>query len=90
MNDRLRKLPTYPMEQLAAWTAELERRGARVFDFGTGDPREPTPQLLRQAMFDGTPAVSQYPPTRGPGRCARGLPRTCNGASASASTPRPR
>lgn len=65
MNDRLRKLPTYPMEQLSAWKADLDRRGVRVFDFGTGDPREPTPAMLRQAMFDGTAAVSQYPATRG-------------------------
>lgn len=65
MNDRLRKLPPYPMEQLAAWKQQLVQRGVRVFDFGTGDPKEPTPALLRQAMVDGVAAVSQYPPTRG-------------------------
>ena len=65
MNDRLRKLPTYPMEQLAGWKAQLAERGVPIFDFGTGDPREPTPAILRQAMFDGTHEVSQYPPTQG-------------------------
>jgi succinyldiaminopimelate transaminase len=65
VNERLRKLQTYPMEQLASWKQELAGRGARVFDFGTGDPREPTPGNLRQAMLDAVPAVSQYPPTRG-------------------------
>jgi LL-diaminopimelate aminotransferase len=65
VNERLQKLPTYPMEQLAGWKAELVRRGVPVFDFGTGDPREPTPELLRKAMVDGIAAVSQYPPTGG-------------------------
>jgi LL-diaminopimelate aminotransferase len=65
VNERLQQLPTYPMEQLAGWKAEIERRGQRVFDFGTGDPREVTPEILRRAMFEGTAPVSQYPPTRG-------------------------
>jgi len=65
VNERLQQLPAYPMEQLAGWKAEIERRGQRVFDFGTGDPREPTPEILRRAMFEGTGPVSQYPPTRG-------------------------
>jgi LL-diaminopimelate aminotransferase len=65
VNQRLRQLPTYPMQQLAAWKLELERRGARVFDFGTGDPREPTPDLLRRAVRDAVPEVSQYPAIRG-------------------------
>jgi succinyldiaminopimelate transaminase len=65
VNERLRKLPTYPMEQLAGWKQQLAERGVPIFDFGTGDPREPTPAILRQAMFDGTHEVSQYPPTQG-------------------------
>jgi succinyldiaminopimelate transaminase len=65
VNERLRRLPTYPMEQLAAWKLQLEARGARVFDFGAGDPREPTPARLRAAMHEGTAEVSQYPPTGG-------------------------
>jgi len=65
VNERLRQLPSYPMEQLAGWKLAIERAGKRVFDFGTGDPREPTPELLRLALADGLAAVSQYPPTRG-------------------------
>ncbi|MCC7061253.1 MAG: hypothetical protein IT456_00520 [Planctomycetes bacterium] len=59
MNNRLRQLQTYPMEQLAAWKQQLAAGGVRVFDFGTGDPREPTPALLKRAMFEGTADVSQ-------------------------------
>ena len=65
MNERLRKLQTYPMEQLAGWKQQLQARGVTVFDFGTGDPREPTPAILKRAMLDGTADVSQYPATGG-------------------------
>ncbi|HEX5054709.1 MAG TPA: aminotransferase class I/II-fold pyridoxal phosphate-dependent enzyme [Planctomycetota bacterium] len=65
MNDRLRQLQTYPMEQLGSWHRQLLADGVRVFDFGTGDPREPTPALLRDAMREGISQVSQYPPTAG-------------------------
>lgn len=47
---------------------ELEERrkalvaaGKRLFDFGLGDPREPTPTLVRDALAQAVPAVSQYP-----------------------------
>ena len=65
MNERLQNLPTYPMVRLAEWTRQVLDRGQRLFDFGTGDPREPTPAALRQAMIDGIDAVSQYPPIPG-------------------------
>ncbi len=65
MNERLRKLPTYPMEQLAGWKRQLQQQGKAIYDFGTGDPREPTPAILRQALKDGLADVSQYPPTKG-------------------------
>lgn len=71
MNERLQKLPPYPMLRLAAWTRELAARGVRVLDFGTGDPREPTPPFLREAMIAAVGAVSQYPRTEGtPELCA--------------------
>ncbi|MFN9705487.1 MAG: aminotransferase class I/II-fold pyridoxal phosphate-dependent enzyme [Planctomycetota bacterium] len=65
MNERLRKLPTYPMEQLAGWKRQLQQAGKTVYDFGTGDPREPTPAILRDALKAGVADVSQYPPTKG-------------------------
>ena len=42
MNRRIQDLQTYPMLRLDQLKAEVEARGQRVFDFGTGDPREPT------------------------------------------------
>src|SRR5437870_5846207 len=40
---------------------DLARRGVPVFDFGVGDPREPTPTFIRQALIDALDPVSQYP-----------------------------
>jgi acetylornithine aminotransferase len=39
----------------------LAAAGKRLFDFGLGDPREPTPPFLREALAKGVPAISQYP-----------------------------
>ena len=40
---------------------ELARRGVPIFDFGVGDPNEPTPEFIRQALIDAVDPVSQYP-----------------------------
>ena len=39
----------------------LARTGKRLFDFGLGDPKEPTPAFLREALRAAVPEVSQYP-----------------------------
>jgi len=65
MNERLQNLPTYPMERLVEWRREMREQGRTIYDFGTGDPREPTPAMLRQAMIGGITEVSQYPPNNG-------------------------
>ena len=39
----------------------LVAAGKRLFDFGLGDPREPTPAFLRRTLAESVPAVSQYP-----------------------------
>jgi succinyldiaminopimelate transaminase len=41
--------------------ADLARRGVKVFDFGVGDPLEPTPPFIRQALIDALDPISQYP-----------------------------
>jgi succinyldiaminopimelate transaminase len=40
---------------------DLARRGVPIFDFGVGDPTEPTPPFIRQALIDALDPVSQYP-----------------------------
>jgi succinyldiaminopimelate transaminase len=39
----------------------LVAAGKRLFDFGLGDPKEPTPPFVRDALVRAIPAVSQYP-----------------------------
>ena len=65
MNDRLRKLQPYPMVELDRRKAEIRAKGDALYDFGTGDPREPTPPFIRRAFLDGVPEISQYPPVEG-------------------------
>ncbi len=65
MNERLRRLPTYPMVALERFHAELVQRGVRVFDFGTGDPVEPTAPAIREALLGALQPVSQYPSVTG-------------------------
>jgi succinyldiaminopimelate transaminase len=44
---------------------ELRARGERVLDFSIGDPLEPTPRFIPEALRAAVPAVSQYPTTPG-------------------------
>jgi acetylornithine aminotransferase len=39
----------------------LVSAGKRLFDFGLGDPKEPTPAFVKDALRAGIPEVSQYP-----------------------------
>ncbi|MDQ4127024.1 MAG: succinyldiaminopimelate transaminase [Actinomycetota bacterium] len=43
----------------------MAEKGMEIFDFGTGDPREPTDARIRQALAEGVPEVSRYPSTLG-------------------------
>ncbi len=65
MNQRLRELETYPMVRLDQLKEAAIAKGLTVYDFGTGDPREPTPAFIRQACQAGLAAVSQYPKVAG-------------------------
>jgi LL-diaminopimelate aminotransferase len=65
LNPVLTHLPAYPLARLDERRQELEERGTRLFDFGTGDPREPTDAKIRQALIESVPRVSQYPSVAG-------------------------
>ncbi|HSN15043.1 MAG TPA: succinyldiaminopimelate transaminase [Anaeromyxobacteraceae bacterium] len=43
----------------------LAAQGKRLFDFGLGDPKEPTPPFIREALRAAVPEVSQYPSAAG-------------------------
>ncbi|HET7481032.1 MAG TPA: succinyldiaminopimelate transaminase [Rubrobacteraceae bacterium] len=55
----------YPLLRLDERRRELQERGTDLYDFGTGDPREPTDAKIRQALIQGVPEVSQYPSSPG-------------------------
>jgi LL-diaminopimelate aminotransferase len=65
LNPVLAQQGAYPLLRLDERRRELEEKGAELFDFGTGDPREPTDAKIRQALVDGLPEVSRYPSTPG-------------------------
>lgn len=55
----------YPLLKLDERRRELTERGAKLYDFGTGDPREPTDEKIRNALAEAVPEVSQYPSVSG-------------------------
>ncbi|HHG74376.1 MAG TPA: aminotransferase class I/II-fold pyridoxal phosphate-dependent enzyme, partial [Persephonella sp.] len=65
MNKTIRSLRAYPMEELNKIKTELKEKGIKIYDFGTGDPKEPTDPKIRKALIDALPEVSQYPSVSG-------------------------
>jgi succinyldiaminopimelate transaminase len=61
----LAQLAAYMQEQANAQREAALRSGKPVFDFGIGDPREPTPVFIREALKAAVPEVSQYPSVGG-------------------------
>jgi LL-diaminopimelate aminotransferase len=65
LNPALERGGAYPLLRLEERRRKVKERGIELFDFGTGDPREPTDPKIRQALIEGVPEVSQYPSTPG-------------------------
>src|SRR5438067_2479957 len=61
----LDELAQYPFARLDDWKAEAQSRGLRLIDFGMGDPREPTPAFIREALLASVEEVSSYPRATG-------------------------
>jgi N-succinyldiaminopimelate aminotransferase len=55
----------YPFVRLEEAKREAAARGIELIDFGVGDPREPTPQLVRDALSAALGDSSGYPLTQG-------------------------
>lgn len=58
---------TYPFVRLAEARRAAEAAGVEVIDFGMGEPREPTPPFIREALIAALEAepVSSYPRAEG-------------------------
>ena len=65
ISSRVQKIAEYPSATLAIRKKKLKEDGIRLFDFGAGDPIEPTAQFIRDAVTKGVPVVSQYPTVKG-------------------------
>ena len=65
LNPLLPRLAAYLQEKANAQRDAALRSGKPVYDFGIGDPREPTPEFIRKALRDAVPEVSQYPSISG-------------------------
>ena len=61
LNPVLTGLPAYPFARLQEARAQLLARGERLIDFSVGEPREPTPAFIRQALVDAITPQSTYP-----------------------------
>jgi succinyldiaminopimelate transaminase len=64
-NPVLDQLGAYAMTELQALAREMRATGRQVIDFSIGDPREPTPAFIPEALRRAVPEVSQYPTVRG-------------------------
>ncbi len=65
LNPILEAMGGYPLAEIQMRARTLREAGKPLIDFSIGDPREPTPAFIREALMDAVPVVSQYPTTRG-------------------------
>lgn len=65
INPVVTRLGAYPMAQLQEKARALRAAGKPLIDFSIGDPREPTPAFVPEALRRAVPEVSQYPTTAG-------------------------
>ncbi len=61
----LSSLAAYPFVRLEEAKRAAAARGIELVDFGVGDPREPTPRLVRDALSAALDDSSRYPLAQG-------------------------
>jgi succinyldiaminopimelate transaminase len=65
LNPILEQLTSYPIVELNRIRDGLRAEGRTIYDFGTGDPKEPTPAFIREAFLGALKEESSYPSIRG-------------------------
>jgi LL-diaminopimelate aminotransferase len=65
LNPVLQQLDSYPIAVVHERARAMREAGQMVIDFSIGDPREPTPPFIPEALRSAVPVVSQYPTTAG-------------------------
>jgi acetylornithine aminotransferase len=56
---------TYPFVRIERAKRAASENGIEIFDFGQGDPQEPTDTLIRRALVDGLAETRGYPKAEG-------------------------
>ena len=66
MNPLLSKLHPYPFERLRALTKDIQPNPAFTpISLGIGEPKHPTPELIKQSIIDNLKGLASYPATAG-------------------------
>ena len=65
VNPTVTAMGGYALEELRHRVASLRAAGQTLHDFSIGDPDEPTPAFIREALVDAVGPVSRYPTTFG-------------------------
>jgi succinyldiaminopimelate transaminase len=65
LNPVFADLGDYPIARIQMRARNRRDAGLPVIDFSIGDPREPTPPFITEALRDSVPVVSQYPTAAG-------------------------
>ena len=65
LNPIFDQLTTYPQQALNERKAQVKLAGKKIYDFGIGDPIEPAPEFIRQALRDAVKPHCGYPKVAG-------------------------
>jgi N-succinyldiaminopimelate aminotransferase len=66
VNPRLQSLQPYPFEKLLCLFEGVKPNpGLAHISLGIGEPRHPTPELIKRALSEGLAKLASYPPTAG-------------------------
>ena len=66
LNPRLKSLQPYPFERLSRLLAGIEpNKTLSPVNLSIGEPKHPTPKLVRDALMTSLDGLSTYPPTAG-------------------------
>ncbi|MAG37335.1 MAG: succinyldiaminopimelate transaminase [Dehalococcoidia bacterium] len=65
MNSAIETLAPYAFTALSQRKSALQSQGMELFDFGIGDPQDPTPAFIRQSLTDALQPESRYPTAAG-------------------------
>ena len=65
LNPLLARLDAYPLVELTEKRKQVETRGIPLYDFGLGEPVDPTPDFIQDALRAAVRPMSRYPVVQG-------------------------